>query len=109
MMRNAGKYNKPIEIYQITKGKDAAGFPADVPTKVLSTYAEIKTTSGFTLIKNNTDFEKALTKFTIRYPQTAIDYHMIIKYRGKSYDIQYVNNVDEAYEELEMQAKEITH
>jgi SPP1 family predicted phage head-tail adaptor len=108
-LRNAGKYNRKIEIYSITKGRDAAGFPADVETKVLACYAEVKTTSGFTLIQNNSDFEKALTKFTIRYPQTKIDYHMIIKYRGKSYDIQYVNNVDEAYEELELQAKEITH
>lgn len=108
-MRNAGKYNRKIEIYSITKGRDAAGFPADVETKVLGCYAEVKTTSGFTLIQNNSDFEKALTRFTIRYPQTQIDYHMIIKYRGKSYDIQYVNNVDEANEELELQAKEITH
>ena len=28
--RNAGKYKKRISIYAITKGKDNAGFPADV-------------------------------------------------------------------------------
>lgn len=107
--KNAGKYNRRISIYQITKGKDAAGFPADVETLVLTVYAEIKTTKGFTLIMNNTDYEKALTRFTIRYPQTVITYDMIIKYKGKTYSIEYINNVDEANAELELQAKEVTH
>lgn len=107
--RNAGKYNRRIQIYQITRGKDAAGFPADVEALVLTVYAEVKTTKGFTLIVNNTDYEKALTRFTIRYPKTVITYDMIIKYRGKTYEIQYINNVDEANEELELQAKEVTH
>ena len=107
--RNAGKYNRRISIYQVTNDKDAAGFPADVETLVFSPYAEVKTTKGFTLIMNNTDYEKALTRFTIRYPKTAITYDMIIKYRGKTYNIQYINNVDEANEELELQAKEVTH
>ena len=108
-VKNAGKYNRRIQIYQITKGKDAAGFPADVETLVLTVYAEVKTTKGFTLIMNNSDFEKALTRFTIRYPQTVITYDMVIKYRGKVYSIQYINNVDEANEELELQCKEVTH
>ena len=109
-VRNAGKYNKRISIYQITKGKDAAGFPADVETLVFRPYAEVVTTKGFTLIQNATDFEKALTRFTIRYPaETVITYDMIIKYKGKTYTIEYINNVDEANEELELQAKEVTH
>ena len=108
-VKNAGKYNRRIQIYQITRGKDAAGFPSDVEALVLTVYAEVKTTKGFTLIMNNTDFEKALTRFTIRYPQTVITYNMLVKYRGKSYSIQYINNVDEANEELELQCKEVTH
>ena len=105
--RNAGKYNRLIRIYKITKGKDAAGFPADTEALILSTYAEVKTTKGFTLIMNNTDYEKALTRFTIRFPITVITYDMIIKYRGKTYSIEYINNVDEANEELELQCKEV--
>lgn len=108
-MINAGKYKKRISIYQVTKGKDAAGFPANVETLVLTAYAEVKTTKGFTLIVNNTDYEKALTRFTIRYPQTTITYDMYILYRGKKYTIEYINNVDEKDEELELQCKEVTH
>jgi SPP1 family predicted phage head-tail adaptor len=105
--KNAGKYNRRIAIYKVTKGKDAAGFPADVEALVLNAYAEVKTTKGFTLIINQTDYEKALTRFTIRYPQTVITYDMLIKFRGKTYSIEYINNVNEANEELELQCKEV--
>lgn len=108
--KNAGKYNRRISIYQVTRGKDAAGFPANVETLVLQPYAEVVTTKGYTLIMNNTDYEKALTRFTIRYPATTvINYDMYIKYRGKTYSIEYINNINEANEELEIQAKEVTH
>ena len=76
---------------------------------VLSPWANVKTTRGMTLIKNNTDFEKAYTNFTIRYPHTPINRDMEIEYNGKTYTIQYLNNVDEANVELEMQCKEVTH
>lgn len=108
-MINAGKYNHKIEIVKITKTKDADGFTEDTPTHVLTAWANVKTTKGFTLIINNSDFEKAYTNFTIRYPLTKIDRDMIILFKGKEYEIQYINNINEANVELEIQAKEITH
>lgn len=108
-MINAGKYNKKIEIYSTTEDTDAQGFQTTSESLVLATYAAVKTTKGFTLIAANSDFEKAYTNFTIRYPRTEINRDMIIKYRGKTYTIEYLNNVDEANVELEIQAKEVTH
>lgn len=108
-MINAGKYNKKISIYQTTVVKDSAGFQSKQRVLVLQPYAEVKTTKGMTLIKNNTDFEKAYTKFTIRFPVTQINRDMEIDFRGKTYTIEYLNNVDEANVELEMQCKEVTH
>ena len=108
-MINAGKYNHKIDIYSVTYGKDSQGFKTETLTLVLSPYASVKTTRGMTLIRNNTDFEKAFTNFTIRYPYTAINRDMIIMFRGKRYTIEYLNNVDEAMVELEMQCKEVTH
>ena len=72
---------------------------------ILSPYAKVKTTSGFTLIQNASDFEKAYTNFTIRYPNTLITRDMIIEYNSKTYTIEYLNNIDEANIELEIQAK----
>lgn len=106
-MRNAGKYNRRISIYKINKDKDSDGFPTETEPLVLNVYAEVKTTKGFTLIANNADFEKALTRFVFRFPETVITYDMVVKYMGKTYEIEYINNVDEAGEEIELQCKEV--
>ena len=109
IVKNAGKYNKRIQIVRVVTTKDKDGFPVKSDELVLETWAEVKTTKGFTLIVNNTDFEKAFTNFTIRYPVTKINRDMIILFNDKRYTIQYLNNVDEANVELEIQAKEVTH
>ena len=107
---NAGKYNRRIVIYEIVEEKDADGFVDTVEVEVLKTYAEIKTLRGYTIITNDSDFEKAYINFTIRYPKTVeITRDMLIKYRGKTYSIEYLNNIDFANVELEIQAKEVTH
>ena len=108
-MINAGKYNKRIQILGIVRTTDAQGFQEDTETVVLETYASVKTTKGFTLIANNSDFEKAYTNFTIRYPKVAITRDMKVQFAGKTYTIEYLNNVDEKKIELEIQAKEVTH
>lgn len=106
-MINAGKYNKKIIIYELVKVKDSDGFSVEEEKVVLTTYASVKTTKGFTLIANNSDFEKAFTNFTIRYPKTEINRKMMLRYNSKVYTIEYLNNIDEANVELEIQAKEV--
>ena len=107
-MINAGEYNKRIIIYQLTEQEDDGGFKVKDETVILCVYAKVKTTKGFTLITSNTDFEKAYTNFTIRFPKTKVTRDMLIRYNGKVYSIEYLNNVDEANVELEIQAKEVT-
>lgn len=109
MMINAGKYNQKIVIVREHLQADEQGFNSTVQTVVLEAYASVKTTKGFTLIANGSDFEKATTNFTIRYPLTPITRDYIILFKGKRYEIQYINNIDEADLELELQAKEVTH
>ena len=104
-MINAGDYNRKISIYKIVISEDDAGFKTKTKSVILSTYAKVKTTKGFTLIANNTDFEKAYTNFTIRYPKVKITRDMMIEYKDKTYSIEYLNNVDEKNIELEIQAK----
>lgn len=118
-MLNAGKYNRKISISQVQTVRDAQGFPVEAEVVILQPYASIKTTKGYTLIANNSDFEKATTNFTIRYSQTVVDAYynaanseksnrdMFIQFRNKKYIVQYLNNIDEANVELEMQAREV--
>mgnify|MGYP001109985254 CR=1 FL=1 len=108
-MINAGKYNKKITIYNVEVTEDNQGFPIETKTIILQPWAQVKTTRGMTIIINNSDFEKAYTNFTIRYPQTEINRRMLIDFNSKTYTIEYLNNVNEAGIELEIQAKEVTH
>lgn len=104
-MINAGKYNKKISIYSVVIKEDDAGFKSKTKSIILNTYASVKTTKGFTLLVNNSDFEKAYTNFTIRYPKVKIARDMLIEYDGNIYSIEYLNNIDENSIELEIQAK----
>lgn len=108
-MMNAGKYNRKIRIFKTVAVEDAAGFQTEGREPVLEPYASVKTTRGYTLIANGSDFESAYTNFTIRYPKAEIDRDMVVEFKGRDYRIEYLNDVDERGVELEIQAREVTH
>ena len=113
-MINAGDYNKKISIYQIEKMEDNDGFVAKNEVIILKPLSKVKTTKGYTLIANGSDFEKAYTNFTIRYSKKVEDAYynsnrdVYVKYKDKIYTVEYLNNVDEANIELDMQCKRVT-
>lgn len=110
MMMNAGRFDHRIRIVKAVKTYDKDGLPITSRETILEPYASVKTTKGWTLISNNSDFEAATTNFTIRYPGTVvIDRDMLIEYAGKTYTIEYLNNVDEANTALEIQARMVEH
>ena len=104
-----GLLRHKITISSVVQVEDESGFQTESLTPVLTAYAYIKTTRGFTLIKNNTKFEEAYTNFTIRFTGAVISRGMIIEYNNKKYVIQYINDIDEENILLELQAKEVTH
>lgn len=109
-MIDAGKYNRKITIIQEYDEKDADGFNINTPQIVLQPWAEVKTTKGMTLIANGSDFEKAFTRFVIRFPKiTKITRKMFVLFQEKKYSIQYINDIDDMHIELELQCKEVTH
>ena len=109
-MINAGKYNHRIQIVRPKVGHDAEGFPTPIDEPVLEAWASVRTTSGYTLVKSGTDFEAATTNFTIRYPsKTKIDRDMVVLFDGRRYEIKYLNNIDYANAEIEIQGAEVTH
>lgn len=108
-MINAGKYRFKIQIIREYSEKDADGFNQQTPEIILKTWAQVNTTKGMTLIANGTDFEKAFTRFLIRYPVTPINRKMFVLFRGNKYSIEYINDIDERHIELELQCKEVNH
>jgi len=112
-MKNAGKYNKRITICKPDTEHDSDDFlKVNDPktfTVVLKTWASVKTTRGMTVIASGSDFEKVYTNFTIRFPKkTRITRKMRVLYGDKVYHIDYVNNIDEADDELELQCYEVS-
>ena len=113
-MINAGDYNKKISIYQIEEVEDNDGFVSKNEIIILQPFSKVKTTKGYTLIANGSDFEKAYTNFTIRYSKKVEDTYyksnryVYVRYKDKIYTVEYLNNIDEANIELEMQCKRVT-
>lgn len=115
-MINAGKYNQKISIYKTVQGKDAEGFPQNTEELVKEPWAEVKNTSGYTLIASGSDFEKALTRFTIRYSPTVLnayndadtDRKLVITHGGKRYTVEYMRDIDDKHVEIEIQGKAVT-
>lgn len=113
-MINPGDYNKKISIYQIEEIEDNDGFVTKNEVIILEPFSKVKTTKGYTLIANGSDFEKAYTNFTIRYSKKVEDTYynsdrsVYVKYKDKIYTVEYLNNIDEANIELEMQCKRVT-
>nr|DAS35694.1 MAG TPA: Putative head tail adaptor [Caudoviricetes sp.] len=115
-MINAGDYKYKIKIIQSIEKKDDEGFKKKEDYIVAQPYAKVKTTKGYTLITNNSDFEKAYTNFTIRYSKQVENAYydedsnreMLISFKNKIYKVEYMNNVNESNIELELQAKRVT-
>ena len=113
-MINAGDYSKKISIYQIEEMEDSDGFVTKNEVIILEPFSKVKTTKGYTLIANGSDFEKAYTNFTIRYSKKVEDTYynsnreVYVKYKNKIFTVEYLNNIDEENIELEMQCKRVT-
>lgn len=113
-MINAGDYSEKISIYQIEEMEDSDGFVTKNEVIILKPFSKVKTTKGYTLIANGSDFEKAYTNFTIRYSKKVEDTYynsnreVYVKYKNKIFTVEYLNNIDEANIELEMQCKRVT-
>lgn len=103
---NAGAFRHKVHIYSLEVGKDNSGFAKPKEVLLLTAHAQVKMVRGYTMIVNNSDFEKAFTNFTIRKPRVPIERGMVIKFAKKTYEIQYINPLGVAGELLEMQAKE---
>lgn len=113
-MINAGDYNKKISIYQIEEIEDNDGFTSKNEVIILQPFSKVKTTKGYTLIANGSDFEKAYTNFIIRYSKKVekayynSNRNVYVKYKDNVYTVAYLNNIDEENIELEMQCKRVT-
>ena len=107
MQINPGELNKKISIYSKSSGTDADGYPLNTETLVHSCWAKFSRTSGTEAIKSNADFESLNVRFLIRYTTKTITRKMIVKYNGKNYEIDYLNDYEDSHEYIELWANKV--
>jgi SPP1 family predicted phage head-tail adaptor len=102
MQINPGNLNKKIQIIQLILVKDSDGFEIKTEESLLETWAQISNKSGKEVYDSDSDFSVVQTRFLIRTSKLVIDKDYLIKFKGKNYEIIYVNdyNFDGIYTEI---------
>lgn len=101
---NAGELNQRIQIYRVTEVKDNAGYYVPQEKLVHGCWARVSRVSGTEMVKANADFGEEKVRFLIRWTGKTIDRKMTVRYRGKDYEIQYINDYGRPGQYLEIWA-----
>lgn len=107
MYVNPGELNKRIEIL-VLGGKDNDGFRTgemSVKRRCWAKYSR-KTSEKETAGAGAAPVTGATTRFLVRFTETVIDTNMKIRYKGRYFDIQDVNDIQDRHEYLEIICKE---
>lgn len=104
MYVNPGELNKKIQIVlKKSEGTNQNGFPLPPVEKVIRTCcAKVTNTSGSEIIKANSEFSDTKKRFLVRYSIVDINTDMIVRYKSKDYDIEYINPYGDNKEYLEI-------
>lgn len=108
-MGDPSKYTQPIEIFTVKYEKNKYCEQKPVSKLFTECWANIKTIKAHTLFMQDSNYEKAYTRFIIRYSKKVMDAYydgpyMLIEFRGQNYKVQYLHNIDEMNIEIEIQA-----
>lgn len=88
----AGELNHRIQIIREDQTKDADGYSTSKETTVLTCWAKVTRTSGTEMAKNNADFGQEKVRFLIRWTAKTIDRKMFVRFAGRDYEIEYIND-----------------
>ncbi|MDR1240276.1 MAG: phage head closure protein [Oscillospiraceae bacterium] len=92
MQINPGVLNKKIQIICYILTKDLDGFEVKTEEVLLKTWAQVSNKSGKEIYDADSDFSVVQTRFLVRTPKLVIDKDYKIKFRGKIYEIIYIND-----------------
>lgn len=100
---NPGELNKRIEIVTFEDPeKNKRGFSERKEIVVRKTYAKVTRTKISELMKAEREINVTKCRFLVRYSKKEIAHGMFVKYQGKYYKIEYVNNYGDSNEYIEI-------
>ena len=89
---NAGELNRRIQIIQVSQVKDSDGYSVPKEELVHACWCRVTRTSGTELVKANSDFGEEKVRFLIRWTSKPIDRKQLVRFEGKDYQIEYIND-----------------
>lgn len=102
-MLTARKYKQNITLVRISTTQDDFGKSASAPgMDVLSTFANVVQSSSNRVRVENTNAQQEAFRFTVRYTDKAFN---VVRWRGKEYVVQSVENVNQESRELVIYAQ----
>lgn len=104
---NPGELNKKITIFEYTETQDEDGYPVKKKNLVHIANASFKRMSGTETVKANADFTTEKVRFLIRHTRKELDRRMFVEYNKKEYEIEYINDYEDAHEYIEIWATRI--
>lgn len=109
MELNAGNLNKRVEILRITTERDPNGYPSETVAVIRRPWAQFSRTSGAEVLKAGADLGETRARFVIRASRTVlISRKDRVRYGGKVYEIEYVNEYGDGGEYVELMTKLLT-
>ncbi len=108
MYVNPGELNKTIQILKMSGERDSDGFTTGEPSVVRRCHAKYSRRTADKEVDGagvEPDM-KAVTRFLIRYTDTPIRTSMKVLYKGRYYDIEDVNDIQDRHEYIELYCKE---
>lgn len=103
---NPGELNKRIEILKYSK-PDKQGFGRELVSvrKCWAKYTRRSSSKDKEKEVADTDISINSIRFLIRYSETEYDTKMKVRYAGKIYDIEDINDIDDKHEYIELYCK----
>lgn len=104
---NINEFKHPVNIERVTKVKDEDNRLIEQWTTLCNSRAKILWTRGNEYRENYGTNSEVEATFYIRYNYQNITSRDRLTYKNESYDIIYVNNVQEANKYYEIRAKKV--
>lgn len=91
-MVNAGELNRRIQIIRISRVADSDGYTVPKEELVHACWCRVSRISGTELVKANSDFGEEKVRFLIRWTSKPINRKQLVRFEGKDYQIEYIND-----------------
>lgn len=108
LMSNPGKLNKRLDFYIRGEVDDGAGGQTDEDIFVFTKWGQLRPIEGRKFFEC-LNMQATLTHECIVRYNTKIKRSMIIKYAGREFEIEYVQNMNEANKYLMLRLTEVTY